>query len=90
MKTKATPGARQSSEGYQDKTNAPLNIANRTARLGSTPSAPKIKLTPLRFDGMNWGWLARTDKNTFVWGFTKLQARDRMIAVLRHKQETQR
>jgi hypothetical protein len=90
MKTKATPGARQSSEGYQNQVQRPLNIANRTAGLGATPSEPKIKLTPLRFDGVFWGWLARTDKNTFCWGASKAQAYHRLLAVLKHKQETQR
>jgi len=52
-----TPGARPGTEGFQDKTNSNTspNTANRSARLGTTPSEPKIKLTPLRFDGVNWG-----------------------------------
>jgi hypothetical protein len=87
-----TPGARPGTEGFQDKTNSNTspNTAKCAAGLAPTRSEPKIKLTRLVFDGVFWGWLARTDKYHFAWGFSKLQARDRLRAALKYKQETQR
>ena len=91
-----TPGTLASAEGNQVTTNCNVvpNTPESLPRLAPTgretrPSfgKPRIRLIPLRFNGQNWGWLARTDNPSCVgcWGFTKYQARDRLLAVLRHK-----
>jgi hypothetical protein len=90
MKPTKTPGAFcRGTEGNGGKTfaDSPLNTPKPDARLPksagrSNETRPPIKLTPLHFNGQNWGWLARTDKNTFCWGFTRAQAYHRLRPAL--------
>jgi hypothetical protein len=88
--TNRTPGARPGTEGngktYVDGPSLTSKPAERLAYPQRFNLGGRIKLTPLRYNGQFWGWLARTDKHTFCWGFTKAQAYHRLHAALRHKQ----
>src|SRR5262245_45935538 len=99
MKPNKTPGALARTEGNNSKTNTSPNTPERSTGLAPAGSETRlsfgamkkrkwqIKLTPLRFYGENWGWLARTDKYHFCWGVTKQQARQRLLAALNHERE---
>jgi len=83
-----TPGTRERAEGFQDSktnTNVSPNTPEPGAGLALRAASPKIKLTPLRYHGQFWGWLARTDKDHFCWGLTKQQAWHRLAAALRNQ-----
>jgi hypothetical protein len=80
------PSARQSTEGDQEKTNTapftPECVAGLVPTRRFFSQRPRITLTPLKYGGQYWGWLARSGGKV-VWGSSKDHARWRMKRALR-------
>jgi len=86
-KVKQPPGTLASAEGSKSKWQTNSNVSPNTPKpdTGLAPTG-RITLTPLKYGGQYWGWLARCGGKV-CWGTSKDHARWRMKTALKLMRE---